>query len=45
MNIDTTKGSVIKLAKTDHVANGARKKSKVEANAIAAKNKVQAIVT
>ena len=45
MNINATKGSVRKLAKTDHVANGARKKSKVEASAIAAKNKVQAIVT
>ena len=45
MNINTIKGSVRKLAKTDQVANGARKKSEVEANVIAAKNKVQAIVT
>ena len=45
MNISATKGSVRKLEKTDHVASGARKKSKVEANAIAAKNRVQAIVT
>jgi len=41
MNISTTKGSVRKLANTDHVDNGARKKSKVETNAIAAKNKVR----
>ena len=45
MNISATKGSVRRLAKTDQVANGARKKSRVEASAIAAKNKVQAIVT
>ena len=45
MNINATKGNVRKLAKIDHVANGARKKSKVEANAMAPKNKVQAIVT
>ena len=45
MNINATKGSVRKLANTDHVANGARKKSMVEANAIAAKNNVQASVT
>ena len=45
MNINTTKSGVRKLANTDHVVSGARKKSKVEANAIAAKNKVHASVT
>ena len=45
MNINTTKSGVRKLANTDHVVNGVRKKSKVEANAIAEKNTVQASVT
>ena len=40
MNISATKGSVRKLAKIDHVASGARKKSKVETKAIATKNRV-----
>ena len=40
-----TRGSVKKLANIDQVANGVRKNSALEINAIVAKNKVQAMVT
>ncbi len=44
-NIRTTKGKVMKLAKTDQVASGAKKNSTVETSIIAAKNRVHATVT